>query len=324
MLLSDRERAKMSSDVAPIVSSSVCFVSFVVCLGILLIVATRKKATAIPGANAPGAVAGCKPRQADCAYTTRQLTEGKWVCPLGYEDTGCGSKDGRQMEKLQCRACGTESPYFAYGIANPNCPAGWIPCNDPAFNHGDLKRKSNGGWAYSPGWGVDDPGYDWEGAGIDYLGGSITLNKGKWGGTDAHPEVFAKGCCQRGNSLDDPERDKANSAIQWLIKAAATVVGSVAIPFTGGQSLHGTLAVMAGESALSSSVSAKCGGPTVKYKEGKTKGRDYFFKAPYNDVGHGMEKTQKKMRGSPGLWYSAKDGCPLKWMAYTALSAPAK
>ena len=269
----------------------------------------------------------CLAKREDCAYTTRRKAYGgEWTCPVGYEDTGCNWSDGKEAGKYQCRACGINSPYFAYGITNPNCPAGFIPCNDPKFNYGDLKKNGRGGYEYKAGWGVDDPGFDWEGFGSDVNGGDISLNKGKWGGTDAHPEVFAKGCCAFGNSTDDPQRDKTNKDLKIWTTVASGIIDAAAIlaaPFTGGMSIAGSLALHAATTAVSVGVStgggmirAKCGGPTVKYKEGKTKGRNYLYKGPYNDVAHGREGIDLKMRGVPGLWYQANNGCPLKWLQF--------
>lgn len=311
---------------------SVCAACVVfACLIVVVYSSWSSNRTKVPSGT-PASKAGCKKKQGDCAYTTRQLIEGQWVCPMGYEDTGCDWKDGAEKGKLQCRACGVNSPYFAYGLANPNCPTGFIPCNDPKFNYGDLKKNSKGEYSYADGWGVDDPGYEWDVFGADYLGGSISLNKGKWGGTDAHPEVFAKGCCAFGNSTDDPQRDKANKSIKIASAIVSGIVDAasiIAIPFTGGLSMTASLALHAASVGVSvgagqagSLIKAKCGGPTVKYKEGKTKGRNYLYKGPYNDVGHGMESTKRNMRGSLGLWYQANNGCPLKWLQYQAQVAP--
>lgn len=257
----------------------------------------------------------CKEKRGDCAYTQRRLVNGKWKCPAGYEDTNCTWSDGKEKGALQCRACGQYSPYAAYEMSNPNCPAGFQPCNDKKFNYGDLKKNSKGEYYYEPGWGVDDKTYNWAVDGANPVGGDISLNIGKWGGTDAHPEVFAKGCCAWGNSTDDPERDKANKKIKILTSAISGVIDVAAIiaaPFTGGGSLAGSLALHGAASAVSTGVSAggqairaTCGGPTERYK---ATGRNYLFKGPYKDG--------SKMRGTPGIWYTANDGCPLKWLQY--------
>jgi hypothetical protein len=181
-----------------------------------------------------------------------------------------------------------------------------------------LKKNARGEYYYDNGWGVDDPNYNEADMSRPY-GGTITLNKGKWGGTDAHPELFAKGCCAWGNSVDDPERDKANKVIKIATMAVSGVVdvaAAVAAPFTGGMSLAGaallhgaTTAVSVGTSVGGSFIRAKCGGPTEVYK--KTK-RNYMFKGPYKD---GF-----KMRGTPGIWYTASDGCPMKWIQYVPMN----
>ena len=279
----------------------------------------KPKATSRPAAKTCGAYKG------NCAYTTRQLIDNVWQCPLGYEENHCNWSDGADRGKLQCKACGQNSPYAAYGVANPNCPAGFLPCNDTKFNYGDLLKNEKGEYYYKSGFGVDDPAYD-DVFGSDYLGGSITLNRGKWGGTDAHPEVFAKSCCAYGNSTDDPQRDKANKTIKIataVVSGVVDIASIIAVPFTGGMSfagamaLHGaTTAVSVGTSQAGQAISAKCGGPTVKFKQGPTKGRNYYFKGPYNDVAHGKELTERKMRGTPGMWYAASNGCPLKWLQY--------
>lgn len=254
----------------------------------------------------------CKAKKTDCAYTTRVQTNGSWACPVGYEDTNCNwSPDGKEKGKLQCRACGENSPYAAYQIANPNCPSGFIPCNDRRFNYGDLKKNAQGEFYYDAGWGVDASDYDWAGAGANPAGGSITLNQGKFGGTDAHPEVFAKGCCAWGNSVDDPERDKANKTISIATSVVSGVVSAASFalaPFTGGASVAGALALQGASAGLGAGgqlIRAKCGGPTERYK--KTK-RNYMFKGPYKDG--------NKVRGTAGIWYTANDGCPLKWLQF--------
>lgn len=267
-----------------------------------------------PGAKAKttqkGPSSTCPSKRKDCAYTTRLNVNGVWGCPLGYEDTGCGWQHGKDRGKLQCRACGPDNPYVAYQETNPNCPDGFRPCNQPPFNYGDLKKNARGEYYYENGWGVDDPNYNEADMSRPY-GGTITLNKGKWGGTDAHPELFAKGCCAWGNSADDPERDKANKAIKIAtiaVAGAADVAGVALAPFTGGASMAASLALhgaSAGINAGGGFIRAKCGGPTEIYK--KTK-RNYIFKGPYKD---GF-----KMRGTPGIWYTANDGCPMKWIQY--------
>ncbi|NBS71591.1 hypothetical protein EBT31_22170, partial [bacterium] len=175
----------------------------------------------------------CTPKSSDCAYTTRINVNGRWQCPPGYEDNGCSWNNGPDLAKLQCKACGANNPYRQYQISNPNCPAGFIPCNRPPFNYGDLKKNDKGEFYYPDGWGVDAPDYDWNQAATNLAGGAITLNVGKFGGTDAHPEVFAKGCCAWGNSTADPERDKANKAIKiatTVVSAAIDVAAALAAP----------------------------------------------------------------------------------------------
>lgn len=253
----------------------------------------------------------CMAKRRDCAYTTRIFVDGEWGCPLGFdEDTGCDWSHGPVKGKLQCRACGPNNPYVAYQDTNTNCPAGFRPCNQAPFNYGDLKRNANGEYYYDKGWGVDDPNYN-ETDGLHPYGGTILLNKGKWGGTDAHPELFARGCCAWGNSADDPERDKANKVVKiatFLTSVAADIGGVLAAIPSGGASIAAAMALhgaSAGVGFGGRGIKAKCGGPTELYK--KTK-RNYIFKAPYKD---GM-----KMRGRQGLWYTANDGCPLKWLQY--------
>lgn len=256
----------------------------------------------------------CPAKRKDCAYTRRILYEGKWQCPGGFEDTGCDWSHGKTKGELQCRACGENNPYAQYFITNPNCPPGFQPCNQPPFNYGDLKKNANGEYYYDKGWGVEDTGSDPAKA-ADPYGGSVLLNVGKWGGTDAHPEVFAKGCCAWGNSVDDPERDAANKKIKIASFAVSGVIdaaAAVAAMFTGGLSLAGSLALHGATTAASTGVStggqlirAKCGGPTERYK--KTK-RSYIFKGPYKDGA--------RIRGTPGIWYTSGDGCPLKWLQY--------
>jgi len=86
----------------------------------------------------------------------------------------------------------------------------------------------------------------------------------------------------------------------------------IAAPFTGGLSVAATLALHAATTAASvgaqsagQAIRAKCGGPTELYK--KT-GRNYLFKGPYKDG--------PRNRGAKGIWYTANDGCPLKWLQY--------
>ncbi len=306
--------------------SSVCLASIVFTFAAYLVY-TRFFSNQARSPKSP-VPASCLAKRKDCAYTTRHKKYGgEWTCPSGYEDTGCNWTDGKEAGKYQCRACGINTPYHAYGIANPNCPAGFIPCNDPKFNFGDLKKHSNGTYSYKNGWGVDDPGYDWEGFGADANGGTLSLNKGKWGGTDAHPEIFAKGCCAYGNSTDDPQRDKANKTIKVATSVVSGVIDAAAIlaaPFSFGLSTTGMFALHAATAAVSLGVGtggqlvrAKCGGSTKKFQEGKTKGRNYFYKGPYNDVRHGYEKIDRNMRGVSGIWYNASNGCPLKWLQYS-------
>ena len=284
----------------------------------------NKKPTTTPRTSAKGKPkpkSKCLPKRGDCAYTTRINVDGKWTCPGGYEDTGCNWKDGAEAGKLQCRACGENSPYAAYQQANPNCPPGFVPCNDKRFNYGDLKKNAKGEYYYDEGWGVDAPDYEWDKAGLNPMGGQITLNKGKFGGTDAHPEVFARGCCAWGNSVDDPERDAANKKIKvatTVVTALADAASIIAIPFTGGWSMAGSMALHGatmgaslGSSAAGGLIRAKCGGPTERYK--KTK-RSYMFKGPYKDG--------PRVRGTPGIWYTSGDGCPLKWLQYVPPGTP--
>lgn len=257
----------------------------------------------------------CQPKSTDCAYTTRVFANGRWQCPQGYEDTGCNWSNGSELGKLQCRACGPHNPYKLYMTPNPNCPPGFLPCNDPKFNYGDLQVNSKGEYYYKDGWGVDVPDYDWNTEAMNPAGGAITLNMGKFGGTDAHPEVFAKGCCAWGNSVDDPERDKANRRIKVasnILSAVVDVAAAIATPFTDGLSLAGALALHSafagasvGSAVSGQMIRARCSGPTELYK--KTR-RPYIFKAPYKDG--------NKMKGTPGLWYTAGDGCPLRWLQY--------
>ena len=250
------------------------------------------------------------PKSKECAYTTRINVDGVWGCPVGYEENGCDWSHGPENGKLQCRACGSDNPYIAYQDTNVNCPDGFRPCNLPPFNYGDLKKNAQGEYYYEDGWGVDDPNYN-ESDGLNPYGGTITLNKGKWGGTDAHPELFARGCCAWGNSVDDPERDKANKTIKiatFAASAALEVAAVVAGAFTGGAATVAMFALHGASGGVgfgTGGIRAKCGGPTERYK--KTK-RSYFFKGPYKD---GL-----KMRGYPGIWYSSGDGCPLKWLQY--------
>lgn len=270
--------------------------------------------------GAKGPPPPCQPKSKECAYTQRMFLDGKWQCPPGYEENWCNwDKDGPENGKLQCRACGTANPNIHYLMPNPNCPAGFVPCNNAPFNFGDLKRKPDGEFYYEPGWGVDAPEFNWNRDGYEPAGGSITLNIGKFGGTDAHPEVFAKGCCAWGNSTDDPERDKANKAIKiasFAVSGAIDVAAAIAAPFTGGLSTAATLALHGATTAASAGaqsagfIRAKCGGPTELYK--KT-GRNYIFKAPYKDG--------PRVRGYKGLWYTANDGCPLKWLQYVPNSS---
>ena len=250
----------------------------------------------------------CAPKSKECAYTTRIFVDGVWGCPLGYEENGCDWKDGPEKGKLQCRACGPDNPYIAYQETNTNCPAGFKPCNQAPFNYGDLKKNAKGEYYYDKGWGVEDPNYN-ETDGLNPYGGTITLNRGHWGGTDAHPELFAKGCCAWGNSVDDPERDSANKKIKIATFIGSSVLdaaGVVAGFFTGGIATAAMFSLHGASGGLSfSSIRSKCGGPTEVYK--KTK-RNYMFKGPYKD---GF-----KMRGTPGIWYTANDGCPMKWLQY--------
>lgn len=258
-------------------------------------------------ANGGGALGKCKPKNKECAYTTRVYENGRWACPNNYEDTGCDWSDGQTLGALQCRACGPNNPYNAYQVTNPNCPEGFKPCNDPAFNWGGAKKGADGEWTYSG--GVTDPQYD-ESSGINPRGGSITLNKGVWGGTEAHPEVFARGCCHWGNSTDDPERDKANATIKkatagiaWTASIGAfltTLVGNAAGIAAG-------LALTAAATGASAAglIRAPCGGPTELYKQ---TGKNYYYKGPYKDG--------KKIRGYNGLWYAANNGCPLVFFQF--------
>lgn len=251
----------------------------------------------------------CLAKQKDCAYTSRLNVNGVWGCPVGWEDTTCDWKDGPDKGKLQCRACGPNNPYTAYQVTNPNCPAGYTPCNKAPFNYGDLKKNAQGEYYYDNGWGVDDPNYSESDMNRPY-GGTILLNKGKFGGTDAHPEVFAKGCCAWGNSADDPERDQANTKIKkgtLGVSIIANIGAAVASVFVGPAALAASIGLTAASVGAETAgmIRAKCGGPTELYKKNK---RSYIFKGPYKD---GL-----KMRGSPGIWYTANDGCALKFIQY--------
>jgi len=160
----------MSGKVAALVSIGGGMLVLVVCVAIVVYFVYARKSGAKKTSKTPAKTGTCQPKSKECAYTQRMLIKGKWKCPPGYEENWCSWSDGQELGKLQCRACGTSNPMVHYQIANPNCPPGFIPCNDPKFNFGDLKRKPDGEFYYEPGWGVDVPEYKWDTYGYDPAG----------------------------------------------------------------------------------------------------------------------------------------------------------